>query len=51
MATKKIKDLTLAQLKVELGKRGIDKTGDRSVLLAKLRRVCILVSDIHLPWN
>ena len=39
MAIKKITELTLAELQNELGKRGLDKSGDKSVLLARLRKV------------
>jgi len=36
---KRITELTVAELRTQLGKRGVDATGDKATLIAKLKKV------------
>ena len=37
---KRITELSVAELRTQLGKRGVEATGDRPSLIAKLKKVC-----------
>jgi len=37
---KRITELSVAELRTQLGKRGVEVAGDRPTLIAKLKKVC-----------
>ena len=40
---KRITELSVAELRTQLGKRGVEATGDRPALIAKLKKVCLML--------
>ena len=37
---KRITELSVAELRAQLGKRGVETTGDRPTLITKLKKAC-----------